>query len=88
MSWRDKNQPLNGSSCWHAYGCLNKFMGRKWGQGNHYRHLHIMRILKACDPEFNRLKRSYRQQPHPQDDVYTRHQRSWKKFRRTRWKPN
>lgn len=96
MGWRERNRPIDCSWTEYAY-CewLGRwvFIGRghwhggKVGTGNAIRSCKPVRFFKELDGEFGRPARSLRRLNKMWHGSYVAYQKTWKKFRKTRFKP-
>lgn len=61
--------------------------GRKPTGCSFYRHMRTTQERRLWDPEYGRAKRSRQRLVEAYDERIRRDQRTWKAFRKTRWKP-
>lgn len=92
MGWREKNRPAGYDDQlwwwrgWHP-GIARSYGGRKRKCGRSYRAIRTTQERRRWDAEFSRAARSWKRLPDAWDERPLRYQRTWKRHRKTQWKP-
>lgn len=86
MGWKDKGRPLGYESIHSLYFIRGCWRGYKRKRGRWLRRMKTTAEIRHYDSEFCRAKRSPSRLPDYYEEFVIRHQRSWKKFRKHRYK--